>query len=979
LSEPKLISPLLDGFAMGAPISSHHGVRCCPAMRQNSDSKYIVKVLSFPASQVQLDALLLTGVYKDPGEAMDYFKAQAEDTAKEAEFLQTVSRLEGFLPFEGWQIVPMEDNNLGYQLYLLGSYKHSLDRHLRRSSISYQEAVRFGMDICSALAACRRAGYLYIALKPTNIFLSEDQECRIGDLGFVSLDSLKFSSLPGKYKSKYCPPELNDPLQTINATLDTYALGMILLQICCGGKLPENDESIPPSVPAELPKALGEVIRKAIALDPEERWQDPAQMGKALAECMNETDDTVIPVPSPDPGKTQVFSAEEVAAKANEAPEAASGSPSDTRVLPAGAVSAAVNAQTSLTQFSSDTKIIPTVSAPEAPSGDTKVLPVPQMAQTVSSDIKIIRTPQKQTESPTVNTASETRVMPKVTASGAPVLSQSNPASEKSSAAVAVSDYEDDFDEYNELDEEDTIPAGRAEERRVRKSVGKGWILPVILLLILGLLGFGGFYYYQNYYLQTIDSMTIEGKYDAFTVFVNTQIDESLLSVSCTDSYGNSMRKGLENGKVEFTDLLPNSQYKVVLEIEGFHKLVGKTSDVFNTESKTEIVSFTAIAGTEDGSVMFTFTVEGPEPEEWIIRYSAEGEETLSKNFTGHSVTIQDLVIPKEYTFTLEPSEDIYVDGQTSLQYTATELVMAQNLTITSFEGNDMTVRWDTPEGNAVASWSVRCYSDSGFDETLETAENKVVFTDLDPSSAYYVEVTANGMTQASRTTVTANPITVTSVEVSEEGSELVITWDHKGEAPDGGWLLMYSLDGSASQNIVKCAGTTARISPKYPGSEYRLIIQAADSTSIFSNTYSYTCPNVPDYEDHSFSVEKTVAYLTVTPDKKNWTSGDVSKEDYSDTFSAGQPISVILYCSGRFYIPSDEISVLFVIRNSEGQVIPSLTSQTMTDWHDLWVAHSSSYAELDIPTIPSELGSYTLQIYFNERFVASANFSIVE
>jgi len=121
------------------------------------------------------------------------------------------------------------------------------------------------------------------------------------------------------------------------------------------------------------------------------------------------------------------------------------------------------------------------------------------------------------------------------------------------------------------------------------------------------------------------------------------------------------------------------------------------------------------------------------------------------------------------------------------------------------------------------------------------------------------------------------------------------------------------------------------------------------------------------------------VAYLTVTPDKKNWTSGDVSKEDYSDTFSAGQPISVILYCSGRFYIPSDEISVLFVIRNSEGQVIPSLTSQTMTDWHDLWVAHSSSYAELDIPTIPSELGSYTLQIYFNERFVASANFSIVE
>ena len=74
MSDPKIISPLLDGFAMGAPISSHHGVRCCPAMRQNSDSKYIVKVLSFPASQVQLDALLLTGAYTDKNSALAYFK-----------------------------------------------------------------------------------------------------------------------------------------------------------------------------------------------------------------------------------------------------------------------------------------------------------------------------------------------------------------------------------------------------------------------------------------------------------------------------------------------------------------------------------------------------------------------------------------------------------------------------------------------------------------------------------------------------------------------------------------------------------------------------------------------------------------------------------------------------------------------------------------------------------------------------------------
>ena len=54
LAETELISPLLDGFAMGNPMSSHDGVRCCPAIKENSDEKYIVKIISVPAAQTQM-------------------------------------------------------------------------------------------------------------------------------------------------------------------------------------------------------------------------------------------------------------------------------------------------------------------------------------------------------------------------------------------------------------------------------------------------------------------------------------------------------------------------------------------------------------------------------------------------------------------------------------------------------------------------------------------------------------------------------------------------------------------------------------------------------------------------------------------------------------------------------------------------------------------------------------------------------------
>ena len=75
LSEPRLISPMLDGFVMGDPISNHDGVRACPAMHLETDKKYIVKIISLPASTAQLDALLMSGAFSTPVEVNAFFNA----------------------------------------------------------------------------------------------------------------------------------------------------------------------------------------------------------------------------------------------------------------------------------------------------------------------------------------------------------------------------------------------------------------------------------------------------------------------------------------------------------------------------------------------------------------------------------------------------------------------------------------------------------------------------------------------------------------------------------------------------------------------------------------------------------------------------------------------------------------------------------------------------------------------------------------
>ena len=300
MSEQKLVSPLLDGFVMGDPMSNHDGVRCCPAIRENTEEKYIVNIISVPASQRQLDALLLTGAYPDAASATAYFKEMAEDVVKEAELLKQLSKLEGFLAYDNWQIVPMDGTNLGYQVYLTAPYRRSLEKYLVRHQMTHLGAVNLGLDLCAALSICRRAGYMHVDLKPSNIYMTGKREFQIGDLGFVKLNTLKFTSLPSKYCSPYVPPELHDALNTLNPTADIYAIGMILYQIYNNGQLPFKTKApaalLP--VPQNADCEMAKIILKACDPNPRRRFQTPIEMGKALVEYMKHAkpEDSPIPV-----------------------------------------------------------------------------------------------------------------------------------------------------------------------------------------------------------------------------------------------------------------------------------------------------------------------------------------------------------------------------------------------------------------------------------------------------------------------------------------------------------------------------------------------------------------------------------------------------------------------------------------------------------------------------------------------------------
>lgn len=1004
MSEQNLISPLLDGFTVGKPMSSHDGIRCYPALKENTKEKYIVKMISVPASQVQLEALLLTGAYKDPADATEYFKNVAEDIAKEADFLKTLSKLEGFLSFDGWQTVPMRDGKLGYQVCLLSPYRRSLAGFLKKNPVTHLQAVNLGLDLCTALAICRRAGYLYVDLKPSNVFITKGKGYRIGDLGFVELASLKYASLPGKYRSPYSPPETHNDMVALNETVDTYAVGMILYQIYNEGTLPavpEAGEPIPS--PANADYEIGEIILKAIAPDPADRWKNPIEMGKALVAYMQRNTVNNVPITPPTGmiiGDTPLLkeAAEESgdSTPAEPVPEdlaagesSETGTPGDETAGPAPVSEDADSGEAPQEEQLPEAEV--TVSE-KTPPADEPVAEealhedsVPE-AEPLSRETVKIPVPVKPEPKPVSMDMDKTRVFqPPVVTPEAPRDAEEDEFDFNLDEFISDLDMDMEPEEHPDTIEIKEAPVRnrkeeREEARRERKSAAK-WVLGILLALFFAALGYCGLLFYQNYYIIPVENLTVTGSNSELVVTVDSTGDHSLLKVSCTDTYGASIVRELTDGQAVFTDLLPGSLYRVELEVDGFHKLTGKTDEIFTTDTLTNIVGISAIAGSEDGSVMLNFTVDGAEPEEWTVTCTADGEEDVTKTFTGHSVTIKGLTTGKLYTITLSAGEHNQLTGEYSLAHIPSRVILAEDLVIASMNGTDMTVRWKVPDNTVVESWTVRCYNNDGYESVVEVTGTEVVFSEIDITNAYTVEVTAAGMTQPNRTSITANPINVGDLTVdTEDPSRLTVNWTYEGKAPEGGWLLLYSVDGQENhQGVVKCEDASAVIAPAVPDSAYKFTIQAADSTTIFNNIHTFHCPDAELFQGHGLTADKITSQLLKTPDDKDWTFEGVTPDVFKDTFMVGDNLSIVLKANASYFIPEYELNVLYVIRDEQGKVVLDCLSEATEDWKELWYAGNYRIGELDIPKVPSEPGKYSVSIYFNGMAITSANFTIQE
>lgn len=1028
-------SSFLDTLTIGDPMSQRQGVKCCPAIRESTDERYIVKILSIPASQVQLDALLLTGVYPTPAHALEYFRERAEEVLQEVEILNKLHAMEGFLPFTHAEVRKAKDA-VGYQVYLISPYKRSLERQMQLEPLTHLGAVNLGLDLCAALAICRRAGYLYMDLKPGNVFVTPSQGYRIGDLGFISLKSLKYASYPEQYRSAYTAPEIADAMSSLNDRIDIYALGLILYQVYNNGELPAaTDGGFAP--PAYADYEIAEIILKACDPDPDKRWADPLQMGQAIVAYMqrNSINDTpIVPPPvelppepetveeeQPEPPK-EPETLEDVGAildslleemptpeEVSEAETAVTEEPVLEDLPVATEEEAAQDPELDLSFMDGDAEdeTVPTEESAAEIQEDqvsdevqeilsrvdeliSHELPEPAVApDPIDIPFPAPITLPDNTEEPEADVEaeaaedvpqdqiSEENEESEADAAEVPVVSSEENTPSDDTSEEKKSDAESDDEDWADEDEDDEYGFSEyySDNRRSRSKhphLIRNLVIITASILLLAALITGGFLFYQHYYLQPVDALNIDGSVDSLTVVVDSAIRDELLTVVCTDTYGNTRSQEVLNGRTHFTNLTPNTQYRVQLHISGFHKLDGITSGNFTTAAQTEILNLSAVAGPEDGSVILSFAVNGPEADSWTVAYSTGNSPETTQSFTGHTVTITDLTVGCEYLFRLIPNDDQYLTGTWLLHYTAQQIVCAQELTIRSCADGTLVAVWNVPEGQDGQTWNVRCYNDNGYDETVTTTDTQAQFTGLDHTYGYTVEVTAVGMTQSASASVSANPITLTSfTATAEKNNVLNLNWSFNGEAPAEGWILDYTIDGG-TPITVSCSEPSAQID-KYPGSKYEIDVRPVGEITCFGKHLSYEADPAVKFSNYGVSADDMSFYMCLTPKKENWDRFDVPAPDYKTSFEVGVKASFLVELWKKSQNSDDKVTITYIIRKESGEPV-SLNSVDST-WDKMW---NKKFCELDIPQMPETAGKYTVEIYFNDQRVTTEAFSVI-
>lgn len=171
----------------------------------------------------------------------------------------------------------------------------------RTGPMKASAAVNIMKQITSAIVQAHEKQIVHRDIKPQNILISRSGQLKITDFGIaLAMDNLSMTRNNAVMGSAhYLAPESAAGLEP-DYRVDIYSLGIVFFELLCGSvpftgtspaqiALKHMQDPLPPIQPYNetVTQAVENVVIKAAAKDPDERYQSAQELLDALDECMD--------------------------------------------------------------------------------------------------------------------------------------------------------------------------------------------------------------------------------------------------------------------------------------------------------------------------------------------------------------------------------------------------------------------------------------------------------------------------------------------------------------------------------------------------------------------------------------------------------------------------------------------------------------------------------------------------------------------
>ena len=274
-----------------------------------------LKVITVPQSSAEVRSVISEGMSVSQAEA--YFHGIVEELMHEFSIMFKLKGTANIVSCEDLRVLEHPDG-IGWDILIRMELLHPLLPYVYQHPMARRDIIRLGIDICKALELCQRYNIIHRDIKPENIFISDNGDYKLGDFGIARTIERTTSGLSKKGTYSYMAPEVYIG-KKYGFSVDTYSLGLVLYRMLNknrGPFLPQPPEAItydnreqalarrmsgePLPRPFYGEGRLGEIVLKACAFDPKDRYSSPQQLRQELEAISYEAQDAALIYPNGD-------------------------------------------------------------------------------------------------------------------------------------------------------------------------------------------------------------------------------------------------------------------------------------------------------------------------------------------------------------------------------------------------------------------------------------------------------------------------------------------------------------------------------------------------------------------------------------------------------------------------------------------------------------------------------------------------------